>query len=497
MRRIYFKKAAYGCAFTALAIYLGAQSDPASRLFAAAVLILSAAALFFLKEGVSVSRIYAVLYLLLAAFYLFALPLFHVSDEQQHFLRAYTIASGRLLPEKIAEKEVGACLPGNLIPEALEKAGEISWRDLRGALEEKLEASAPKAYSFPCAALYSPVSYLPQALGIRIAGWFTQSPVLIAYAGRGSNLLAVLLLTYLALKWMPFGKETMLLLLLAPIQMHKAASLSADGFTLAIVVLLFAYTLYLQYGRREKLRRREIALLYLLAFLVSQCKIVYVPACFLLFILSPERFGSRRRYLFHAICIGVLTAAASLGWLFLSSELLTAAFPDSGEQIRYLLRHPAVFAEVLFRTLGKQAPALAGEMIGWRMGLGTVYNSRVLIFGYLALLLLTAVLGKRETLCVAVNCRDKWLGACAACAMALLICTALYVQWTDVAAPVIYGLQGRYFLPPLAMLLLALLETKGLDRLRRKLDAKLVLTFAVGVNLAAVVTCFQYGLSVA
>jgi uncharacterized membrane protein len=71
------------------------------------------------------------------------------------------------------------------------------------------------------------------------------------------------------------------------------------------------------------------------------------------------------------------------------------------------------------------------------------------------------------------------------------------VQWTDVAAPVIYGLQGRYFLPPLAMLLLALLETKGLDRLRRKLDAKLVLTFAVGVNLAAVVTCFQYGLSVA
>jgi uncharacterized membrane protein len=262
---------------------------------AAAGTALLAAALFFRKEDCAVSRIYAVLYLVLSAAYLCALPLFHVSDEQQHFLRAYTIASGRLLPERISEKDVGAYLPDNLIPEELGKAGEISWKDLRGGLGEKIVRNEPRAYFFPCTALYSPVSYLPQAFGIRIADWATDRPVVIAYAGRVSNLLAGLLLTYSALKWMPFGKETMLLLLLAPIQMHKVASLSADGFTIAVVMLLAAYTLHLQYGKTEKLREREVVFLYILAFLVSQCKIV-CPGLLSLVSAFAGAFRSRRRY---------------------------------------------------------------------------------------------------------------------------------------------------------------------------------------------------------
>ena len=79
--------------------------------------------------------------------------------------------------------------------------------------------------------------------------------------------------------------------------------------------------------------------------------------------------------------------------------------------------------------------------------------------------------------------------------VALLTCTALYIQWTTPGNDTIMGLQGRYFLPVLYLVSIAVLQVRPTGRLRRKISWELPLLTATGVNLVAAVSCVGYGLT--
>ena len=132
--------------------------------------------------------------------------------------------------------------------------------------------------------------------------------------------------------------------------------------------------------------------------------------------------------------------------------------------------------------------------MGIGMGVGGVRNSRLLTYGYLVLIALTAVFSRREGGVALTQKRDGWLALVSAFGVALLTCTALYIQWTTPGNDTIMGLQGRYFLPVLYLVSIAVLQVRPTGRLRRKISWELPLLTATGVNLVAAVSCIGYGL---
>ncbi len=438
-------------------------------------------------------RVFLAVFLVCGLLYLFAVPMLQVSDEPQHFLRSYEIAQFRA-PHALSGGSVGDELPAGLIPPQLEDFEHTGYGDLTVAWEVRIDRTQRDEYAFPGSALYSPVTYLPQAVGVGLAGLVTDRALVILYAGRLSNLLLVALLCALAVKLFPFQKALPMLLLLTPIYVHKAGSMSADGLTLAVVALFLAYVLHLQYAAQGTLTARQIVPLYGLVFFLSQCKIVYLPVCLFFFVIAPARFGSKKRYFAHLAGLVLLALAAGLGWLAISSRYLAAGYSTSGTQLASILQNPLGYVRVLLHTLRVQGRTLLEQMMGIGMGVGGVRNSRLLTYGYLLLILLTAAFCRRGGPALSQK-RDGWLALLAAFGVALLTCTALYIQWTVPGNDTIMGLQGRYFLPVLYLVSIAIMQLPQLDRVRLGTDWQPQLLLAAGVNMTAVVSCIGYGLT--
>jgi uncharacterized membrane protein len=83
----------------------------------------------------------------------------------------------------------------------------------------------------------------------------------------------------------------------------------------------------------------------------------------------------------------------------------------------------------------------------------------VIVVSYLTLLLAIGVGLPR-------SCRTAIVSSCSAIIVLLLIMTACYLDWTPVGESVIGGLQGRYFIPVLPLLIFLSLsgEPPKLDR---------------------------------
>jgi len=141
------------------------------------------------------------------------------------------------------------------------------------------------------------------------------------------------------------------------------------------------------------------------------------------------------------------------------------------------MQHPWAFTKVLYRTFDQQSVMLAQGgygILGWlTLSLPTV--------GMCAMTLAAALfLGYRETVRTTPWQRLVMVttGVVLVCAVSL----ALYAGWSAVAAPVVSGLQGRYFVPVLALGLYAIYGIRP----SRERTVLLILVAAVGI--AAVTT---------
>lgn len=385
-------------------------------------------------------------------------PLFNVPDEVAHFYRAFEIAQGHLV--SVMDEKMfmaGRELPVDGDLNLFRESWQSFWKN--AGLRESAE---PVFHNFFNTALYSPATYIPQSAGIAIARLFTDRIVIIAYAGRIVNWLSVTAILYAAVRILPRGKRFVIFFLLMPMNIQESFSLSPDGMTVAIAVLMASLVLFLRERCHEKMSVGILVLLYVLAGLICLNKIVYMPFC-LMYLLIPEHcFGKKRKKLAHGICMGVLVLSLSLGWLWLCGDFLLKQGADSQLQLMYILRHPIQYILVLSRTLiwysGDWLEGMAGRYLAWL----DISVPKILIYLFLfrmAYLLMEGEKNKaadfrevsdedcRSDRAEAAFCRGILIFMIAA--VVILICTSLYMQWTVPYSLYISGIQGRYFIPVL------------------------------------------------
>ena len=395
----------------------------------------------------------------------FLYPPFLASDEIAHFYRAYQVSEFRLFSDANGQ-EGGGILPSSLT--ATVDVVKENMLDIPGFTLESLKdipriplAPHDRTWTaFTGSALYSPLPYLPQALGILIGRVFNSTPLTLHYFARICSLLTWALMGMLALKTIPIYKNVLFILMLSPLVFSKAVVVTADVVTVGACALLVCQALKIACGE-QNVTRGDVTLLFIYAALVGFCKIVYAPLAALCFLIPIKRLGSRKR--FWLICGGaiIIAFAANFLWMFCLAGNLpirTNTSAQPGVQVGYILSHPLSFVKVVWRYtyeyLWPNFQSIFGSLIVWR----EVWLPAWVIALLWAAVLFAAIMDKP-----AYDLRLwKKAGVLAVvlCEYVLII-ASLYVSFSTPMATRVQGMQARYMFPLMLPFLLIFKRKKA------------------------------------
>ncbi|HEX4053421.1 MAG TPA: DUF2142 domain-containing protein [Tepidisphaeraceae bacterium] len=414
-------------------------------------------------------RIFAITAFLFGTALVLIVPPFQSPDESFHFLRAYQITEGGFVAhEKDQRNLIGATLPISLDRVAapflkmnFHPEVKASVNDIRQTLHIPLDPQKRAFQIFPNTAHYCPTCYVGQCLGIGLGRALAARPLVMFYLGREGNLLLWILLGFFALRSGPAIARPLLLLLLMPISINFAATLSADPSTNGLAAIFTALVCkYFALGPNS-INRTKLALLAVISIPLTVSKLAYAPLLALLLLIPARNFGGRAEWAAKIALLLALNLAAFLMWSARSSTLDTRINPDSSasaaRQLQVIEQHPARFAGVLLATIRRGAwywTAMFVGIIGWF----DAYLPGWFVIGYLTLLVLACwSCDDRPPLPSPVRAAIIILPMLVL--VFLIIALLSYLFWTRVGDSLIYGINGRYLIPVAPATLMLLCST--------------------------------------
>lgn len=433
-----------------------------------------------------------------AGYALFMGPL-RVPDEGGHLYRAVALASGACR----AAPAVGAAVDWRELdrypvwaplPPGTTAADMLRMIDTNGGT---LPLSLVNAHIF--INMYSCVTYLPAAAGIRAARFATDSPLYLLYAGRLANLAAFLVALYWALRLLPDFHLSLACLALMPMTLHQAASLSADAVTIWTAFLSCAYVLRLATGSRVLGRKEYIALAIgsaVLALSKSNATLLLLP------VMIPEsKFASRKaRWMVVAGCLAMGGAAAGL-WQLANRQNVQILSVIAGygsysvsEKAHFVLQHPVLLVGAIGRTVADSCIDFAQQFVG-KLGFQTISLPAWIVWSCLGSLAIVAV---TQSCSVRLHAwqRLTLLGVFLASGAAIFIYDWIVWPAGDFLTHeviegrgVIVAVVGRYFIP-LAFLVLAALSSYRL-RFPRVYVAVPILALFILANAVALARVWE------
>jgi uncharacterized membrane protein len=406
------------------------------------------------------ARWFAVFALLFGILFAVITPPLSTPDEHNHFLRAYQISEGGFLSSKV-QNGTGGNEPHSILTLAQHIKPFTSLDKIDTLDNIHLNTHDKIFYRFENTALYSPVAYAPQAVGILIGRIFDAPPIYLTYLARLFNVVAYVAVVYIAIRMLPFGKWAGVAVGLLPMHILLSGTTSADPFSTALAFLVVASVLRLRTYDRI-MTTKEVLLLFGLTILVALAKLPYL--LFLgFYLLIPARVlgGTVKRWLMLVGGLFVVAIVIAGVWLALAkgeSSPYGPAFVDNAKQASFIAQHPVAFIKTLARTfLGdfgatfyKQYVASIGLLQTWPPLWATLLYTAFLTLTLYPIRAVAGTLKKYEKLLVAA------IGF--GCFMTTSV--VLYLTWTRPGAALIDGVQMRYF-TPLLFLLVPLLAVRA------------------------------------
>ncbi len=386
----------------------------------------------------------------------FATPLSAGYDEETHFVRAWEMAHLYFIPNE----QLGAKLPFPALYWELSYRRQPIVDAVPPGFWSKYGALPIDAHDYVYAnvetrSVYNPLLLLPQALTLRYLGLSLKLPALpVYYACRLVGLLSYMLLAWLGVRLIPYGKWLLALLAVSPMALYQAATISTDTISNGIFFLFLGAALAIA-SRQELTWVHWLALLGLIALLfVAKVNLVYL-ALLPFLLIAPSRFKMRWGYVLLAAAAFLLLLIEVGGWNVVAYSKVTRALTGASptEQLLFIASHPLQFVKIIAGDVWTNTPLY---MQGW-VG---VYG-----YNYWPVPLLTYVL---YPLAVVAGLwltgqgplpdrRTRIVLACLFVVGYLLTIASLYVAFTPVGSPYVAGVQGRYFTVVMLLLFLALL----------------------------------------
>jgi Predicted membrane protein (DUF2142) len=318
--------------------------------------------------------------------------------------------------------------------------------------------------------MYNPILYLPQLTGVALGKLFRMNDRWLFLVGRIAGLIFYVVACYYILMTTPAAKRSLFVLFSMPMAVFLSASFSADMMQ---IVLSFLYLHWIVIGVKSstKITRKEWSVFLLLSLLLALTKPVSALLLLLSFAIPEARFGSKRiKTLFIASQV-VSVFVITLAWWGVTASAATGLVQPGMNvnpigQLLYIAQNPLTTAEIIFNSIKQAGLFYLYGLIGW-FGWLTVPLPDFVYWLFLIGLAL-AILGDMQ----GHFALTKWQTSIFLSVFLMYIVgvmLSMYLFWTPLANSIIEGVQGRYFIPiiPLLLYIMASLRRSGWGRLDR------------------------------
>lgn len=441
-------------------------------------------------------------------------PPFEAPDEPAHFVRAYQISQGTFIASR-SQKELMAVVPAS-IGETQNNQGRVGrngpepighWLGvIEGSGKIALNPSKTMEYGIPNTGLYSPVAYLPQAVMILPGRLLELPPVALLYLARLGSLIGGICLMYGAIRMARWGRWLLCLVGTLPMTVFLLGSVTSDTMATGMAMLGVAMLTELWYRLRNgvELTKKYYAALLLVSVGLALIKLPYGLVMTLVPVILLTTGGAKHTRDTWLRLGGVVAVAfvVMASWSLLSNKLFApiieypianAARVNPQEQMHYILTHLQNLPEILGNTyLTSHSSGPIVQLVGQ--------------FGWLSIALPVWCVVMVFVLLFYIYQNDtkpdsskylRWFAWALLLAELLLLAILLYMSWTPVGYRKALGLQGRYFIPLLPVLLFTFGVTKAKHNTSH-VNPKIVLTvMAVALVTAASVVAAHYYLGAA
>lgn len=299
------------------------------------------------------------------------------------------------------------------------------------------------------------VCYVPAGIGITLGRALHLNSVPTFYLGRFMNLLLFAVLGMLAVRKMPFGKNILFATALLPLTLQQVASYSYDSVIIAFAFYYIATCTHLAY-RAKQIRVTDIAalLVCLMVFCAPKAGVYVLMTGFLPIIFWNKQLPKKKLLL----TVGIAAAGALAFMLIFNLSRLGGSGYANNTTVYFtlsdILKDPkafvALWVNAYFESKEVWFYSLFGSDMAW-VNL-KVEKSFALVFG--SLLLISSV-REGERAKFQMRNTDKWFMIPVILLTIAGFCAASYM-WTPIDATSIQGLQTRYIIPILPMVLLSL-----------------------------------------
>lgn len=429
----------------------------------------------------SINRVFLGAVLILGSCYLVIFPPNTVPDEIFHFQASYKY-SDVLFGEEVNSKEITIRNEDKVLFE--DGAIALSEDRYRYVLDNfKLFASEKGTSTSSVVSSFGIDGNPPQTKFASVAG-ISLGKILglgaypLYYLGRLFNLIMFAALAFWAVKITPFGRNIFRAVALLPMTLHLAASYSYDAAIIGMGLLLTAFCLKAIYGE-GLLEKSTIVGIGVLTFLIAPCKVIYAAISLLVLLIPKERFPS------HRICCAVkggILLLAIIGALILrSSSLLGLAGVDGGSTISSsgeipldkrgdetghfydigdVLANPLDVFLMYIASIGTLGAWYLETAIGGSLGWfqKEIISSDLITYSFVVLLLLASLKSEDNNRKITPVLRAFLVGI--GLIVFILSAASMLLGHTFVGEHHIEGVQGRYFLPIVPLLLFALQNEK-------------------------------------
>jgi uncharacterized membrane protein len=421
------------------------------------------------------ATIFAAIALIFGTYFVLVIPPLWGVDEYTHFDRAYQLSEGVFIAHRVNEEGYGGELPENLI--RLNQMIHLDLADNRPAPDvfHRQDVDNPDAYKelvkqrpsrtwhdfpFNGAAAYSPVAYAPAIFGI-LVGRAVHLPLqglitlarfctLLFYIGVVS--FAIWVAPNRGVKWLIFVAA------LLPMSLFQAAIVNADAVVIAssLIVLSLAVTIL----HTEKPTSWQWALLIIASVILPLAKPNYgllsMLSVFIVFFKIQRKVWPRLAL--AVVLLGAIIGPTAAWGMMANTKATTTAglipsfigHVSAQDQTQAIIHSPHIFfGSALPYSIVENQDAYINSMIGV-LGWNFVSIPDTFVTLLLMLLVLAALYSQPFA-------SKGWSAVILAVCMAAVVSIflSLYILFSAVRGPIIYGVQGRYFVPLLSFAALA------------------------------------------
>ncbi len=417
---------------------------------------------------------------------IFCLPPFQASDEFNHFFRAWQIAQGDFLAQRIETPQgarVGGWLPQNLLDLAkpyralpFDITTKINSEILKKSWNIQQNIENQIFIDFVNTAIYAPTAYLPQSIAIFLGVSLKLPPLSIFWLSRifaFFTWLGLLSWALRCLRPLPAMYDTLLLLALLPASLCINATASADVVTNGLSFYLIAI-FFRKIALNELFTNNEIFNILWVSCLISINKIAYLPLLGTFALLPKPIFEvnkwTKNKFLIALFFFNIFFILCWLALCKYCNLMITFEqyHPDfrvgqqlnegvnSLLQIRFILQNPIEFLKICFYSIFKTLPHTFIHYVG-KFGWEKNYLPfPILIFLWVLIAKQSFEVARNTPLSRSLSWGIWGIAFCAV----LSFSTIMYLIWSPVGAPFIDNLAGKYFIPIFPYFFLSSTQTK-------------------------------------